>query len=348
LEAVSQVILRNESRLAAGSVLLVNPPRDILVRQLEREGRNVRCATQDFGDCRWLDAAGAAVAFGAVPEPDGSESTIILRLPREKELLHMLLHATGDRMNPAATLWLVGEKRAGIKSAPRQLKQYFQQVTALDSARHCGLLAAAGAVVERPFDLADYTLDWSASHAGRDLRLRSLPGVFAHGRLDRGTALLLEVLERLRPKGRILDFACGCGIVGTALLAADESSQVTFLDSSALAIESSRLTLAANGMRGEVLPSDGLTEVRGRYDWIVSNPPFHRGVASDLDTATWFFQAAGTFLAENGKIVIVFNRHLPYLRWLHSSFDRVDRLAESEEFSVIQASRPIGRGKSGR
>jgi 16S rRNA (guanine1207-N2)-methyltransferase len=348
LEAISQVILRNEGRLAAGPVLLVNPPRDTLVRQLQREGRSVRCATQDFGDYRWLESAGAAVAYGAAPEPDGSERTIILRLPREKELLHMLLHATADRMNAAATLWLVGEKRAGIKSAPRQLKQYFQKVAALDNARHCGLLTAAGAAVERPFDLADYTLDWSASHAGNDLQLHSLPGVFAHGRLDRGTALLLAVLARLRPQGRILDFACGCGIVGTALLAADESSQLTFLDSSALAIESSRLTLTANGMRGEVLPSDGLTEVRGCYDWIVSNPPFHRGVASDLDTAAGFFQSAGTFLAENGKIVIVFNRHLPYLRWLHSSFDRVERLAENEEFIVIQASRSAGRGKSGR
>jgi 16S rRNA (guanine1207-N2)-methyltransferase len=230
LEAVSQVILRNERRLAAGPILLINPPRDTLVRQLEREGRSVRCGTQDFGDYRWLESAGIAVAYGVVPEPDGSEGTIILRLPREKELLHMLLHATADRINPAATLWLVGEKRAGIKSAPRQLRRYFQQVAALDNARHCGLLAAAGVAVDRPFDLADYTLDWSASHAGRFVQLRSLPGVFAHGRLDRGTALLLEVLGRLHPQGRILDFACGCGIVGSALLAADESSQVTFLD----------------------------------------------------------------------------------------------------------------------
>jgi 16S rRNA (guanine1207-N2)-methyltransferase len=348
LEAVSQVILRNERRLVAGPVLLINPPRDTLVRQLQRDGRRVRCLTQDFGDYRWLESAGADVAYEAAPDLHGNERTVIMRLPREKELLDMMLHAIADRMNPDAVLWLVGENRAGIKSAPRHVREHFQRVTALDSARHCGLLEASGVAASRPFDLHRYAVRWSTDHAGRELHLRSLPGVFAHGRLDRGTALLLEVLDSIRPRGRLLDFACGCGIIGAALLATDDTSRVTLLDSSALAVESSRLTLAANGLQGEVLPSDGLSELDGHFDWIISNPPFHRGVASDLDVAAEFFQRAGTFLAENGRIVIVFNRHLPYLRWLQSAFDQVDRLAENEEFTVMQAARSARRVRRGR
>jgi len=348
MEAVSEVILRNERRLPAGPVLLVNPARDAMAQQLQREGRHVRCLTQDFGDYRWLQSARIDVTFGALPAPDGEERAIILRLPREKELLNMLLHALADRMDPAAVLWLVGENRAGIKSAPRHVRRYFRHVTALDNARHCGLLEAAGPAAVQPFDLDGYTLAWTARHASREIQLRSLPGVFAHGRLDRGSALLLEALERLRPRGRILDFACGCGIVGAALLSRDEPTHLTLLDSSALAIECSRQTLAANGLHGDLLPSDGLAELSGCYDWIVSNPPFHRSVASDLEIAGEFFRRAGTFLAENGRIVIVFNRHLPYFRWLQDSFERVERLAENEEFTVIQANRSTRRGKGGR
>jgi len=348
VEAVSQVILRNESRLAAGPVLLINPPRDGLAVQLAREGRSVRCLTQDFGDFRWLESAGADVAFGVSPQPERNERTIILRLPREKDLLGLLLHAIADRMDPAAALWLVGENRAGIKSAPRHVRKYFEGVTVLDSARHCGLLEAVGATVDLPFDPADYAVGWSIGYAGREIHLRSLPGVFAHGRLDRGTALLLEVLDSLKPGARILDFACGCGIVGAALLATNESARVTLLDSSALAIESSRMTLAANGLHAKVLPSDGLNELEASYDWIISNPPFHRGIANDLDVAAEFFRRAGTFLAENGKIVVVFNRHLPYIRWLQSAYDRVDRLAENEEYTVLQAARSARRVSSGR
>lgn len=354
MENVSQILLRNEAKLPAGPLLLINPPRDALAQQLSRVELPVRCVTQDFGDFAWLRETGIKVAFEAVPTLHGNERWVVLFLPREKQRLAMLLHALADAMAPGSTLWLVGENKGGIKSAPRHLRKFFDRVTALDNARHCGLLEACGPTPEQPFTLAQYLTAWSTHYAGREIALRSLPGIFAHGRLDPGTAMLLEVLERLRPQGRILDFACGSGVVGIALLAAAEHSSLTLLDSSALAIESSRQSLEANRLRAQLLPSDGLAELAAAspapYDWIVSNPPFHRGVASDLDVAADFFRCAGTFLAENGRIVIVFNRHLPYSRWLHQRFDAVECLAENDEYVVIQARvlRKSGKRTSGR
>jgi 16S rRNA (guanine1207-N2)-methyltransferase len=337
MENVSQLILRNEARLPAGSMLLINPPRDALAQQLLRADRAVRCVTQDFGDWRWLQETGADVAFEAVPTLEGKEQTVVLFLPREKDRLTMLLHAISNSLGPQARLWLAGENRGGIKSSPRHVRLQFSRVTALDNARHCGLFEASGPAPTRPFDLADYSTTWSMSYAGREIALRSLPGVFAHGRLDKGSSLLLDELEKLNPQGEVLDFACGCGVVGLALLSAAPRAQLTLLDSSALALEASRLSLEANGLKAELLASDGLAEVSGRYDWIVSNPPFHRGVASDLETAREFFRQAGTFLAENGRIVVVFNRHLPYLKWLNQSFDVVACLTENGEYTVIMA-----------
>lgn len=344
MENVSQLILRNEERLPAGSLLLINPPRDTLAQQLLRADRPVRCVTQDFGDWRWLQETGAEVAFEAIPSVEGKEQTAVLFLPREKDRLTMLVHVLANRLGPQAKLWLAGENRGGIKSAPRHVLSQFGRVTALDNARHCGLFEASGPAPTRPFALADYSVGWSMHHAGREIALRSLPGVFAHGRLDKGSSLLLGELERLNPQGEILDFACGCGVVGLALLSASPRARLTLLDSSALALEASRLSLEANGLKAELLASDGLSEVSGRYDWIVSNPPFHRGVASDLEIAGEFFRQAGTFLAENGRIVIVFNRHLPYLKWLNQSFDLVECLAENGEYTVIKAG---ARRKSG-
>ncbi|RPH95549.1 MAG: methyltransferase domain-containing protein, partial [Lysobacterales bacterium] len=248
----------------------------------------------------------------------------------------------------AARLWLVGENRAGIKSAGCYLQQYFGQVASLDKARHCGLFEASAPRPDRPFRLEDYVLDWSVRHAGRAIHLRTLPGVFAHGRLDRGTQLLLEALERRQPRGKVLDFACGSGVVGLALQAAAAGElQLTLLDASALALESSRRSLAASGLDPaavNLLASDGLSELSGaaadRFDWIVSNPPFHRGVRNDLDVAAGFFRVAGNCLRETGRMVVVFNRHLPYPQWLQGAFGRVERLAESGEYTVIEASRP--------
>jgi len=343
MERSSQLVLRSEARLRPGPILLLNPPRDTLFRQLQSDERPVRVSTQDHGDYRWLSSGGASVSFDLLPESDSSCRTVILNLPREKERLAMMLHALSAWMSDDARLWLVGENKAGIKSAPRYLRQHFRNVAKLDSARHCGLFEASAPHNERPFDLDAYATAWNVDFAGQRIEVISLPGVFAHGRVDKGSRLLLDSLEKLRPEGKILDFACGSGVIGCALLAAGASADLTFLDVSALAIEASGRSLSLSGLKGALLPSDGLSELEGRYDWIISNPPFHRGVSNDLEIAANFFTEAGTFLTENGRIVIVCNRHLPYASWLQNHFDRVERLDENSEFIIIQAGKPRKR-----
>ena len=323
-----------------GPVLLVNPPRDTLFRQLQTDQRPVRISTQYFGDHEWLSASGVSVTFDVLPEPDKSCQTVILNLPREKERLVMMLHALSSWMSPQARLWLVGENKAGIKSAQRYLKQYFRNVAKLDSARHCVLFEASVPHKEQPFDLDAYVTTWPVDFAGQRIKVVSVPGVFAHGRLDKGSRLLLESLEKLHPSGKILDFACGSGVIACGLQAAGARAELTLLDVSAVALEASRQSLSLNGLTASLLPSDGLSELEGRYDWIISNPPFHRGVSNDLEIAQQFFATAGTFLAKNGRIVIVCNRHLPYASWLQNRFEKVERLDENDEFMIIQASKP--------
>jgi 16S rRNA (guanine1207-N2)-methyltransferase len=359
MEGTSEVILRNETRMGTAPLLLVNPPRDGLVPALQsRPGlrAELRCSSQDFGDSRWLRAGGLDVRYEVVPTLAGDEGLVVLHLPREKERLAMLLHALATAWQESATapprLWLVGENRAGIKSAGSSLRRWFGRFGSLDKARHCGLWEAAQPLPVAPFALDGYLRDWQIAFAGREIRLRSLPGVFAHGRLDAGTALLLQVLERLRPRGTVLDFACGSGVVGLALRIASDAVVPTLLDSSALALESSRRSLQANGIEPDrdahLLPSDGLSEVSGRFEWIVSNPPFHRGVRSDLDVAADFIRHAGTLLSKTGRIVVVFNRHLPYAAWLADAFNSVERLAHRGEYQVVLAAGPRVGGDTGR
>lgn len=340
MEPSSQVILRNEARLGPGPLLLVNPPGDIPFQHLSSVQRPVRISTQDFGDFRRLSAAGAKTSFEVIPDPDDAIETIILFLPREKERLVMMLHALSSQIPKKTRLWLIGENKAGIKSAGRYLKQFFRQVHKLDTARHCALFEALDAKQEKPFEFSSYLYSWSLGAGEKPISVVSLPGVFAHGRLDNGSRLLLDSLSKLKPGGKILDFACGSGLLGCALLSGSAGLELTLLDVSALAMESSRLTLEKNGLEATLLPSDGLSELRGHYDWIISNPPFHRGISNDLQIAAAFFSAAGTFLAKNGRIVIVCNRHLPYKRWLQEYFEQVAKLDENAEFLIIQAAKP--------
>ena len=343
MERTSQVILRSEARLPPGPILLVNPPRDTLFRQLQTEQRPVQISTQDFGDYCWLSDSEANASFDVLPLTGESPRTVILYLPREKERLVMMLHAVSTRMSVNARLWLVGENKAGIKSARRYLQQYFNSVAKLDSARHCVLFEAAEPKNKRAFDLNDYASVWPVDFAGQAIEIVSLPGVFAHGRLDKGSQLLLDTLAKLRPAGKILDLACGSGVLGCSLLAGAVKAELTLLDVSALALEASARSLGLNGLKAALLPSDGLTHLTGRYDWIISNPPFHRGVDRNLEIAARFFTEAGTFLTENGRIVIVCNRHLPYSSWLQNYFGQVKRLDANYEYMIIQADKPRKR-----
>lgn len=340
MENVSQVILRNLERLSPGSIDLVNPEPDELFRKLSLNGRNVRLTSSSHGVYRRLQSLGADAHFEACPNPENTPETTILVLPREKDRLDMLLQATSARMSPLCRLWLAGENRAGIKSARKVLQRHFRQVEKLDNARHCGLLEAWQPLTREPFRLDDFAQRWTIDLAGHQTELVSLPGVFAHGRLDAGTTLLLDVMQNLEPGGSVLDFASGCGVVGIAALCRAPDARLTLLDDSALAIEAGQRSLALNELVATSVASDGLSELEGRFDWILSNPPFHRGIHDNLDIAANFFRDAGTFLSEKGRILVVFNRHLPYEGWLRKLFKNVNCPAQNREFTVIEANKP--------
>lgn len=341
MEAISQVILRNRDRLGDGPVLLVDLPADDLALTLSDFGIAIRASSQEFGPHARYAAQGITAEFEPVPRADPSEALVVLRLPREKERLAMVLHALAVSMAADARLWVVGEKRAGINSSSRLIEQRFASVGKLDSARHCSLIEARSPRACPAFRLDDYAATFQVDTGYDTLSLGSLPGVFAHGRMDDGTALLLDALQGCKIGGDVLDFACGNGIVGISLLRGAPGMRLTLLDTSALALEAARRSLALNECSTRLLASNGLSDLEGDFDWIVTNPPFHRGVDDDLDIAADFFRQAGTFLKPDGKIVVVFNRHLPYERWARASFHYVTRLAQNRAYTVIQASKPL-------
>jgi len=342
MERSSELIVRSLAQLEPGPVLLFNPAADTLFQQLEARGHEAHIWSQDFGASRWFLSNGTNAGFGVLPAPTGMPAQVILFQPKEKDRLEMLLHFLAHALPPSGRLWLAGENQAGIKSAGKRVEAFFQTTRKLDSARHCVVYEARSPAPPEAFRLEAYLHKWALDIPPSELRLVSLPGVFAHGRLDRGTEVLLQAMSRFTaksaPAGRVLDFGCGIGVIGLSLLVKNPDVQLTLLDHSALALESARLSLLANGLQAELLASDGLAEVRQRFDWIVSNPPFHRGIASDYGVAQRFFTQARTVLSKQGKMLLVCNTHLPYESWLAEQFGRVEQVDSGSGYKVLRAS----------
>lgn len=348
---VSQLIWRNRTRLDdARPALLVAPPEDDLGVRLQRDGLEPDLLCLSYAAHRRARDAGLSSAFGLEPPPDMKWPQIVLVQPREKALLELLLDLCRAVLEPGGTLLLAGENRAGIKSAGKRLGSHFSDWDKIDSARHCTLFRAEGPGSEAPYLLDVHITRWPMDLAGAELTVHSLPGVFAHGRLDAGTRLLLETLcaapNGEAVSGRVLDFACGSGVIGAVLASRFPVTDLTLLDDFAPALESARRTLEANGLTGRLVASDGLAELLeesqdGRFDWMVSNPPFHRGVAQELDTAQCFIRNSRRVLAPGGCLCLVANVHLPYGRWLSELYGDVQVIAANREYNVWLA----GKGK---
>jgi len=339
MHAVSQIIDRNLHRVnSCDSALWINPEPDSNWQGVLAICRTLQLFNQDYGAHTQLKMAGADVEFAAFPRlPLKKYSWIIVNLPRQKALLSMMLDCASALLSENGVLWLAGENRAGIKSADKLLALHFSQVRKLDNARHCTLYEATGVFNRPPFNPVNYQQTWKLDCHQSEINVISYPGVFAHGRLDPGSALLLRALMTMQLEGDVLDFACGAGVLGACIATNHKSTTLTLLDTNALALRSSEATLAANQLRCSVLASDGLSNINGSFDVIVSNPPIHVGYKTDNKLGRRLLETVPAFISPGGILIIVANLHLPYENWLSKSFRRSYNLIANDNFKVIVA-----------
>ncbi|MDF3934723.1 class I SAM-dependent methyltransferase [Pseudomonas citronellolis] len=327
----SEVLLRQIERFG-GRVLLAGLPADGLLGQLPEAlgwswhaGEQRQLETRYPGRCH----------FGVTP-PDGEFAAAVLFLPKSRELTDYLLAALASCV-PGGQLYLVGEKRAGVERAAKQLGA-LAKAAKLDSARHCQLWQASIAGAPPRPDLHALAQHYELALADGPLRVVTLPGVFSHGRLDRGSALLLEHLDDL-PAGHLLDFGCGAGVLGAVLKRRYPASRLSLLDVDAFAVESSRLTLAANGLEGEVIAGDGIDAAPFELDAIVSNPPFHQGVHTNYQASEHLLREAARHLQARGELRLVANSFLKYPPLIEDHLGPCRTLAEADGFRIYSARR---------
>jgi len=336
---VSQIIERNlYLRESQGDALWINPEKDDSWQTVKRSCNSLKLFSQDFGTYRFLKQAGGDAEFSAFPEADVERyQWIIINLPRQKALLNMLLDCAAGLLAENGVLWLAGENKAGIKSSVKHLKSYFGQIKKLDNARHCSLFEASEILNRSPFDPLLYRQEWLLDCNHAELKIASYPGVFAHGRLDAGSNLLLGVLADLQIAGDVLDFACGAGLIGGCIAAGQPQASVTLLDSSAMALRACEETLAANQLNATVLASDGLSELGESFDLVVSNPPIHSGVKTDNRLGMRLLESVFEYIRPGGMLIMVANIHLPYEKWLSQKSSYCTDMISDDNYKVILA-----------
>lgn len=273
-----------------------------------------------------------AEQYGPWPQVPATADLVIVILPKSRERLDLVLAALAGSISQSVELWLVGPSKGGIKGALKQLKPVAEEgvVELVDTARHCRLYTLQ-LTPQTGRSLADFEQRWQ--HEG--VAYVSYPGVFSHGRLDEGTALLLEQLPEDFGDKQVLDMGCGAGVI--ALELAQRGAEVTASDVSATAAAATEVTLAVNQQQGRVQTANLYGHLAEKFDAIVTNPPFHEGITRTTMVTESLILQAPKYLTTNGELWLVANHGLPYEALLRQTFRSVEVMATTNRFVVWRA-----------
>ena len=170
--------------------------------------------------------------------------------------------------------------------------------------------------------------------AGGALTLRSDRGVFSHGRLDPGTALLLREAPALPQTGTMLDLGCGFGPIALTMATRRPAATVWAIDVNDRARELTAANAADNGLANVRVAAPEEVSPDVRFDIIWSNPPIRIGKPAlhGLLTA-WLARLSG-----GGQALLVVHRHLgadSLQRWLTDQGWPTARLASSRGYRLL-------------
>ncbi|AGE87701.1 16S rRNA (guanine(1207)-N(2))-methyltransferase RsmC [Cronobacter sakazakii] len=327
----SEVLLRHSDDFTESRVLFAGDMQDDLPARFDTA--QSRAHTQQFHHWQVLSKPmGDNARYGLVADAEivADSDTLIYYWPKNKPEAQFQLMNLLSLLPVGTDIFVVGENRSGVRSAEAMLEAYCT-LNKVDSARRCGLYH--GRLEKQPEFNAD---SWWGEYQVDDLTIKTLPGVFSRDGLDVGSDLLLSTLSP-HTKGKVLDVGCGAGVLAAVLASHSPKVRLTLCDVSAPAVEASRATLAANGFEGEVVASNVFSEIKGRFDMIISNPPFHDGMETSFEAAQTLIRSAVRHLNIGGELRIVANAFLPYPNVLDETFGNHEVLAQTGRFKVYRA-----------
>ncbi|MER2494114.1 methyltransferase [Catenovulum sediminis] len=285
---------------------------------------------------KFRDICGPQKEYFLYPSsPCDTYQCAVVFFPKAKEKALWLFRQLSQILADNTLLYIVGDNKSGIKTLPKFASGVLTNIQKLASGKHCILYQAVTQKEDYSEALKEEYVEYQVGN--KPITVASMPGVFSHRELDHGTRLLLTHLPD-NIEGEVLDFACGCGVIGSYIKKYYENvNNITLTDIDAIAVEASKMTLKCNELVGHVVLSDGLKKISSKYRWIFSNPPFHTGLKIDYHITEAFIKRCKEVLQPGGCLYLVANRFLKYPHILQNHFDLIEVVVEDNKFKVYCA-----------
>jgi len=291
----------------------------------------------------WLEALAAGVEAVGLPDrvAEGTFSQAVIHLQKGRAATQEGLATAWKNLAPGGRLLLVGGNELGIKSAVKRLAVELDQEETLLMNRARSRVVAFDRT-EHPGPEAPDPAEVEVESGGDVLKLQSAVGVFSADRIDRGTRLLLDHLNRVEHTTQILDMGCGIGVLGLAALRRWPEATAVLADVDRRAVEAATRNAVDLGLAGRCDTAwwDAVQEKPPSTDCdlVLINPPFHTGKKVDLDPARAMFRSLDQVLAPGGIALIVANRTLPYEQQL-GGIGRIRMIRDEAGFKLLEIRR---------
>lgn len=252
------------------------------------------------------------------PEQNTDVAVMNLLYQPSNSWIHYGLQVAAHALKVQGRLYVTGAKDRGILTIAKRMQELFGNVETLEISKGSRVVCSQKTV-------------HTVMTAPQDVTL------FAEGRLDEGTRLLLEAIE-VNVSDDALDIGCGSGAIGITLARRATKGYVTMVDASLAAVEAAQRAVEQSGLTNvAILASDGAQAVLAqRFDLVVTNPPFHHGGVQTLATAERFIREAAQVLRPRGRFYLVANRFLKYEPMLQASFTSVSEIGGDSRFKVLK------------
>ncbi|NAW68078.1 methyltransferase [Vibrio sp. V27_P1S3P104] len=264
---------------------------------------------------------------------------VLIQVPRNNR--HLVWQLTQLRQSLSSDCPVIAVNKAKeIHTSTLQLfSQYLGQTkTSLAWKKHRLIFSYANSKHALP---TSTTTCWKVEN--HPIELTNLPNVYSGEKLDQGARFFLNYLPSDDTLLTAIDLGCGNGVLSVKLGQLNPQVQLTCVDESFMAVESTRLNLLNNlapGRQFECLVNnclDGFAD--NSTQLIVCNPPFHQQQAITDHIAWQMFCDAKRVLNQEGKLLVIGNRHLGYDIKLKRLFGKsqVKTVASNAKFVILQA-----------
>jgi 23S rRNA (guanine1835-N2)-methyltransferase len=268
--------------------------------------------------------------FDSLPE---KIDLVIMKLPKSAGFLSYLLSALSKSLSPECQVIAAGKAKEIQTATLKQFEHFFGACNTSLAKKKARLIFAKPKNQDSKFPVR-----WMLENTS--YQIVNHANVFSRDSLDIGARFFMQHLPSRQDSANIIDLGCGNGVIGLSLLDSCPNASITFVDESAMAVQSAHDTIELNKQnelsRCRFVQNDCLSGFDSNSaDIITCNPPFHQQNAITDHIAWQMFTDSFRVLRRGGELRIIGNRHLNYHEKLKRLFGGYKVIASNNKFIIL-------------